>query len=46
MPIGLQIMSDHLSEGKIIQLGSVFEVEKWNSCLLHNPLDGKVFWKN
>jgi aspartyl-tRNA(Asn)/glutamyl-tRNA(Gln) amidotransferase subunit A len=28
MPIGLQIMSDHLSEGKIIQLGSVFEVEK------------------
>ncbi len=28
MPIGLQIMSGHLSEGKVIQLGSVFENEK------------------
>jgi aspartyl-tRNA(Asn)/glutamyl-tRNA(Gln) amidotransferase subunit A len=25
MPIGLQIMADHLNEGKVIQLGSVFE---------------------
>ena len=25
MPIGLQIMADHLQEGKVIQLGSVFE---------------------
>jgi aspartyl-tRNA(Asn)/glutamyl-tRNA(Gln) amidotransferase subunit A len=28
MPVGLQIMSDHLNEGKVIQLGSVFEDEE------------------
>jgi aspartyl-tRNA(Asn)/glutamyl-tRNA(Gln) amidotransferase subunit A len=27
MPIGIQIMADHLNEGKVIQLGGVFEDE-------------------
>jgi len=31
MPIGLQIMADHLQEGKVIQLGSFFE--KWKSII-------------